>query len=137
MVIGTQEFYDVFCEYKRLADNTVMSDTEREAAKAWLDAILDGLNKKYSAFSKFNSDLFVANMFVPSSLYTCALDKATLDVIGANIIEKNIIGIDFHCNPYSIFALFRNLVFIYIFSCFIVWLFEYKRNKKVKRRKKK
>jgi len=136
MVIGTQEFYDVFCEYKRLADNTAMSDTEREAAKARLDAILDGLNEKYSAFSKFNSDLFVANMLVPSSLYTCVLDKATLDVIGTNIIENNIIGIDFHCNPYSIFALFRNLVFIYIFSCFIVWLFEYKRNKKVSRRKK-
>jgi len=139
MVIGTQEFYDVFCEYKRLADNTAISEMQREEVKARLDTILENLNNKYSAFGKFNTDLSIANMLVPSSLYTCVLDCATLNILGEETISNNFIGIDFHCNPYSIFAFFRNLVLIYAFSCFVVWLFEWNRlkgkRKAVKRRR--
>jgi hypothetical protein len=137
MIVGTQEFYDIFCEYKRLADNTVMSGTQRMEAKAGLDKALDALNEKYSTFGKFNTDLFVANMIVPSSLYTCVLDKSTLDLIGSNKVENNMIGIDFHCNPYGIFAFFRNLAIIYIFACFVVWLFGYKQLKFANKKRKK
>lgn len=137
MVIGTQEFYNVFCEYKRLADNKIWNETQKEEYKKVLDAWLDILNSKYSVFSKFNADLIIGNIFVPSSLYTCILDKATLDVISTGEISSNFIGIDYHCNPYSIFAFFRNIVFIYIFSCFLVWLLEYKHLQKVKQKAKK
>lgn len=134
MVVGTQDFYNIFCEYKVLATKTNLSDSERKAEQQRLDKLLNSLNTKYQAFEKFDLYLRMGNVLVPSSLYSCVLDNATKNIIGDMQTSQNFIGIDYHCNPYSIFSFFRNLILVYIFSCILVWLSECDCHKKIRKR---
>lgn len=126
MIAGTQDYYSTFCDYK-------LSVCQNQNPQA-LDQKISYLNYRFSSLAVLTTQMRLADTIIPSSSFSCFLDKNTVDVItttGDSRQNLNVLGITPYCNPASVLILIINLAIIYFFSCFLVEYFT--KNKKKRR----